>query len=162
VLGVALSGLGPLGGGIAAAAGDVANQSIQIGLTRKTWENDFDLEAVSEAGLIGSVAAGRSARGSAAAEANGGGLAAQALAQGGAAAATYAVNNRIHESFHHGEAPASFSGWSLLTAAAGGASTPRVGGFFSQLYLEALNPKTGWVWNPNARAWDALYQQLVM
>src|SRR4029453_10085161 len=43
VLGVALSGLGPLEVGIAAAAGDVANQSIQIGLTRKTWENDFDL-----------------------------------------------------------------------------------------------------------------------
>ena len=42
VLGVALSGLGPLGAGIAAAAGDVVNQSIQIGLGRKDW-GDFDL-----------------------------------------------------------------------------------------------------------------------
>jgi hypothetical protein len=37
-----------------------------------------------------------------------------------------------------------------------------LGGFFSRLYLEALNPKTGWVWHPNARAWNALYQELVM
>ena len=91
-------------------------------------------------------------------------MAAQALAQGGAAAATYAVNSSIHEAFHRGEtpAPASFSGWSLLTATAGGAATPVLGGFFSRLYQEALNPKTGWVWHPNARAWDAFYQELVM
>ncbi|MGH8647071.1 MAG: hypothetical protein ACREX4_22485, partial [Gammaproteobacteria bacterium] len=29
-------------------------------------------------------------------------------------------------------------------------------------YMEALNPQTGWVWHPNARAWDALYQELAM
>ena len=161
VLGVTLSGLGPLGVGIAAAAGDVVNQSIQIGLGDKDL-GQFDFGEAGEAGLTGFVAGGLSALGSAAAAANGGGLAAQALAQAGAAAATYAVNSGIHEAFHPGEAPASFSGWSLLTATAGAAATPVLGGFFSQLAQEALNPATGWVWHPNARAWDAFYQQLVM
>jgi hypothetical protein len=165
VLGVALSGLGPLGAGIAASAGEFANQSFQIGLGRKEW-SDYDIErdlgAVGEAGLTGLVAGELSKRGSAAAAASGGGLAAQAVAQAGAAAATYAVNSGIHEAFHRGEASRSFSGWSLLTAVAGGAATPVLGGFFSQMYLEALNPKTGWVWHPNARAWDALYQELAM
>ena len=59
-------------------------------------------------------------------------------------------------------APASFSGWSLLTATAGAGATPVLGGFFSRLAQEALNPKTGWVWHPNARAWDAFYQELGM
>ena len=49
-----------------------------------------------------------------------------------------------------------------MTATAGAAATPVLGGFFSQLAQEALNPETGWVWHPNARAWDAFYQQLVM
>ena len=122
----------------------------------------FDFGEAGEAGLTGFVAGGLSALGSAAASANGGGLAAQALAQAGAAAATYAVNSGIHAAFHGGEASASFSGWSLLTATAGAAATPVLGGFFSQLAQEALNPATGWVWHPNARAWDAFYQQLVM
>src|SRR5262249_59675232 len=47
-------------------------------------------------------------------------------------------------------------------ATAGAAATPVLGGFFSQLAQEALNPATGWVWHPNARAWDAFYQQLVI
>jgi YD repeat-containing protein len=160
VLGVVLSGLGPLGVGIAAAAGDVVNQSIQIGLGDKDL-GQFDFGEAGEAGLTGLVAGGLSALGSAAAAANGGGLGAQALAQAGAAAATYAVNSGIHAAFH-GEASASFSGWSLLTATAGAAATPALGGFFSQLAQEALNPATGWVWHPNARAWDAFYQQLVI
>src|SRR5262249_35237790 len=37
-----------------------------------------------------------------------------------------------------------------------------LGGSLSQLAEQALNPQTGWVWHPNARAWDAFYQQLVM
>ena len=115
-----------------------------------------------EAFLKGSVAGGLSAAGSAVAAANGGGLAAQALAQAGAAAATYAVNSGIHEAFHRGEAPASFNGWSLLTATAGAGATPVLGGFFSRLAQEALNPQTGWVWHPNARSWDAFYQELAM
>jgi Bacterial toxin 5 len=161
VLGVTLSGLGPLGAGIAAAAGDVVNQSIQIGLGGKDL-SQFDFGEAGEAGLTGVVAGGLSALGSAATAANGGGLAAQALAQAGAAAATYAVNSSIHEAFHLGEAPASFSGWSLLTATAGAGATPVLGGFFSRLAQHALYPKTGWVWHPNARAWDAFYQELVM
>ena len=75
VLGVTLSGLGPLGIGIAAAAGDAVNQSIQIGLGRKTWGN-FHLKEVEEAGFTGFVAGGLSALGAAAAAAKGGGLAA--------------------------------------------------------------------------------------
>jgi hypothetical protein len=39
---------------------------------------------------------------------------------------------------------------------------PVLGGFFSRLAQDALNPQTGWVWHPNARAWDAFYQELVM
>ena len=156
-----LSGLGPLGVGIAAVAGDVVNQSIQIGLGDKNL-GQFNFAEAGEAGLTGVVAGGLGALGSAAASASGGGLAAQALAQAGAAAATYAVNTGIHEAFHSGEASASFSGWSLLTATAGAAATPVLGGFFSQLAQQALNPATGWVWHPNARAWDAFYQQLVM
>jgi YD repeat-containing protein len=158
VLGVILSELGPLGVGIAAAAGNVVNQGIQISGHKEL--SDFDVGEVGEASLTGFVAGGLSALGSAAAAANGGGLAAQALAQSGAAAATYAVNSGIHEAFHRGEAPASFSGWSLLSATAGAAATPVLGGFFSRLAQEALNPKTGWVWHPNARAWDAFYQEL--
>jgi len=115
-----------------------------------------------EASLTGLVAGGLSELGSAAAAAHGDGLAAQALAQGGAGAATYLVNSTIHEAFHRGEAPASFSGWSLLTGTAGAAATPVLGGFFSRLAQQALNPQTGWVWHPNARAWDAFYQELVM
>src|SRR5262249_43505264 len=76
VLGVTLSGLGPLGAGIAAAAGDVVNQSIQIGFGRKEW-SDFDFGEVEEAGLTGVVAGGLSRLGSGAADAIGGGLAAQ-------------------------------------------------------------------------------------
>ena len=67
VLGVTLAGLGPLGVGIvaaaAAAAGDVANQSIQI-LGRKTW-SDFSGYEVLEAGLTGFAAGRLSALGSA-------------------------------------------------------------------------------------------------
>ena len=96
-----------------------------------------------EAGLKGFVAGGLSGLGSAVAAAYGGGLAAQALAQGGAAAATYAVNSSIHEAFHHGEAPASFSGWSLLTATAGGAATPVLGGFFSRLAQRGTQSRDG-------------------
>jgi hypothetical protein len=171
VLAVTLSELGPLGEGIAAAGGEVANQSTLIGFGRKDWRvlvpvyhlGLLDLNKVGEAGLIGSVAGGLSALGSAAADASGGGLAAQALAHAGAAGATYAVNTAIHEAFHlPDEAPESFNGWSLLTATAGGAATPVLGGFFSQLAQQALNPATGWVWHPNARAWDAFYQELVM
>ncbi|MGH8646396.1 MAG: hypothetical protein ACREX4_18835 [Gammaproteobacteria bacterium] len=174
VLSVYLSGLGPLGVGIAAAAGDFAKQSFRTGFGRKDWRvllpgrvlwaRDVDKGKVAEAGLKGFVAGGLSWTGSAAAAANGGGLAAQALAQGGAAAATYFVNSSIHEAFNR-QAPASsasFSGWSLLTVTAGAAATPVLGGFFSRLAQEALNPKTGWVWHPNARAWDALYQELAM
>jgi YD repeat-containing protein len=161
VLGVTLSGLGPLGVGIAAVAGDVVNQSIQIGLGDKDL-GQFDIGEAGEAALTGVVAGGLSKLGSAAAAALGGGLAGQALAQAGASAATYAVNSAIHEAFHHGEASASFSGWSLLTAAAGAAATPVLGGFFSQLAQDAFNPATGWAWHPNARAWDAFYQQLVV
>jgi YD repeat-containing protein len=163
VLSVVLSGLGPLGVGIAAAAGAAANQSLQIGLGRKEW-SDFDEGAVVESGLKGLAAGGLSKFGSMVADAYGGGMAAQALAQGGAAAATYVVNTSIHEAFNRQApvSPASFSGWSLLTTTAGAAATPVLGDFFSRLAQEALNPKTGWVWNPNARAWDAFYQQLVM
>ncbi len=165
VLSVVLSGLGPLGVGIAAAAGDVVNQSLQIASGREfDWKRD--VAEVGEAGLTGTVASGLSWLGSEVAAAIGGGPAAQVLAQAGtqagAAAATYAINNRIHEAFHQGEAPASFSGWSLLTATAGAAATPVLGGFFSQLAQAALDHNTGWVWHPNIRAWDAFYQQLVM
>jgi len=99
-----------------------------------------------------------SALGSAAAAATGDGLLAQALAQAGAAAVTYAVNSIPNL----GEAPASFSGWSLLATTAGAATAPVLGGIFSQLAQVALNPDTGWVWHSNARSWDAFYQQLVM
>ena len=123
---------------------------------------DFNFAEAGEAGLTGFVAGGLSALGSAVAKACGGGLAAQALAQAGAAAATYAVNSGIHEAFHPDEAPVSFNGWSLLTATAGAGATPVLGGLFSQLAQQALNPETGWVWHPNARAWDAFYQELAM
>src|SRR5262249_6288576 len=138
VLGVTLSGLGPLGVGIAAAAGDAANQSIQIvGRKDVTW-SDFDKGAVVESGLKGLAAGGLGRFGSAVADAYGGGMAAQALAQGGAAAATYVVNSSIHEAFNR-QAPASsasFSGWSLLTTTAGAAATPVLGDFFSRLAQE--------------------------
>src|SRR5262249_13480689 len=136
---------------------------IQIGFGRKEW-SDFDFGEVEEAGLTGVVAGGLSRLGSWAADALCRGFAAQAFAQAGAAAGTHAINNPIHRSFHPREepSPASFSGWSLLTATVGGGATPVLGGFFSRLYLEALNPQTGWVWHPNARAWDALYQELAM
>jgi hypothetical protein len=39
---------------------------------------------------------------------------------------------------------------------------PLLGGFVARLAQDALNPKTGWVWNPNARTWDTFYQELVM
>ena len=113
-LSVVLSGLGSLGAGIAAAAGNAANQSFQIALGRKEW-GDFDAGAVAESGLTGLVAGKASKLGSEAAKAFGGGMAAQALAQAGAAAATYSVNSGIHEAFHSGEASTSFSGWNLLT-----------------------------------------------
>src|SRR5262249_32870414 len=146
VLGVVLSELGPLGEGIAAAAGNTVNQSFQIGFGSKEL-SDFDFAQVGEAGLIGAVAGGLSELGFAAAAANGGGFAAQALAQAGAAATTYAVSSSIHEAFHP-EAPGSFNGWSLLTATVGAAATPVLGGFFSRLAQEALNPATGWAWQP--------------
>src|SRR4029077_6272169 len=55
VLGVVLSGLGPLGVGIAAAAGDVVNQSIQIGLGDKDLGH-FNFAEAGEAALTGVVA----------------------------------------------------------------------------------------------------------
>ena len=161
VLGVVLSELGPVGEGIAGAAGDLVDQSIQIGFGLKD-PSQFDFGELAEAGLTGYVAGELSELGTTAAAATGDGWTAQALAQAGAAAATYAVNSGIHEAFHHGEAPASFNGWSLLTATLGGAATPVLGGFFSRLAQQALNPQTGWVWQPNARAWDTFYQQLAM
>jgi hypothetical protein len=161
VLAVALSELGPLGAGIAAAAGAAASQSIQVGVGGKDPTDLAFWGNVGEAGLIGSVAGGLSTLGSAAAAASGGGLLTQALAQGGAAAATYAASSGIDEAVH-GDAAAPFSGWSLLAAAAGGSATPVLGGFFSRLAQDAVNPKTGWVWHPNARAWDAFYQDLAI
>jgi YD repeat-containing protein len=161
-LAVVLSPLGPLGAGIASAAGELANESIQVGFGGKGWRDFGYGLGVAEAGLQGYAAGELSAIGSAA----GGGLAVQALAQAGAAAATYTANSSIHAAFHLGEAPTSFDGWSLLAATAGAAATPVLGGFFSRLARDvardALNSKTGWVWHRNARAWDAFYQDLVI
>ena len=159
VLGVALSELGPLGVGIAAAAGNAANQSLQIGLGRKTW-GDFEGRKMGDAGLLGFVAGGLSA--GAAAAANGGGVATQVFAQAGSAAATYAINQQMHGPSRPGQPPALLNGWSVLTAAVTGGATPVLGSLFSRLAQEALDPKTGWAWHPDARNWDAFYQQLGM
>ncbi|WP_187426872.1 putative Ig domain-containing protein [Nitrosomonas communis] len=160
VLGVTLSTLGPLGMGIAAAAGRFASQSFYISLSSEKGWDDYKLSdagAVAEAGLTGALAGGLSG----AATAVRGPLWVQSLAQAGAAATTYAFNYKIQEIIHPENKPEPFKS-SLLTATLGGAATPVLGGFFSDLAQQALNPNTGWVWNPNARAWNALSQQLAM
>ena len=159
VLAVALSELGPLGVGIAAAAGNAANQSIQIGFGRKTW-GDFEGRKVGDAGLLGFVSGGLSARCGSRRQWRR--LGDTGVRPGWSRCGHLCRQQRIHEPFHRGEAPGSFNGWSLLTATAAGGATPVLGGFFSRLAQEALDPKTGWAWRPNARAWDAFYQQLGM
>jgi len=163
-LGIALgpggAGLGvALSGAIGAAAGNVAQQAVQLGFGGGgKGLDDFDLRAPFMAFVKAGVTAGV---GQFAAEIGGSTVVGQVLARTGGAAASYAINGMPDHEHAPGE-PSNSLSWEGLLAAVGAGFAPRPADVFVRAAASAFTSPTGWDWHPDAGSWGRFYQDLAI